>query len=276
MRTQQIAQLLEDRGYTVEIRPVIKNGVERMGLIVRTENLSPTFYIEQMEDLGDLEIVENIVNVVEYGIKPDLDVERIAERDFIMENVIPAIQHAGSEPIVKYQMMDLEVYFRVIMPQIEGIASYKLTADMLERAGIDKEELFNQALRNIEPHIHVCTMAQMLSEKMGIDIADMGGVEVPLYVGYSDYQSFGASAMLNNRIMEEIADKVGSRKLAILPSSIEEILILKMDEDDETPEKVAELNSMITSVNEDVVGDDLYLSGHLYIWDNGELRLANC
>lgn len=272
MRTEAVAELLRDRGYTVETSAIIKNGVEKKGLIVKTDKLCPTFYVEQMEDKSDLEIADKIVELVEHSEDPDIDISHIADREYILENVIPAIQHESAEDIVKFKMLDLEIYFRVVLSQKNGIASYKVSNELLETVGIDKQELLDKALKNIEPHIKVCSMAQMLSEKLGFEISEMEA-EIPLFVGRSDLEIYGASAMLNNRIMEEIADKLNCRKLAIIPSSIEEILILKLE--NETREEIENINAMITDVNANEVGPELYLSSHCYIWEEGALRLAN-
>lgn len=266
MNSTVIVNELVKRGYEATEQEVIKNGIRKQAILVKIDSLSPTFYLDNFKDMSEDEVADRIEDIVLHSEHPVIDAKAISERSFILENVIPAVQKKSSEDIVKYELLDLEIYFRVRILMEGQEASYKVSEALIKSVGIEKKELFERAMFNIRNHIHICSMAKMMCEKMGFPY-DESMEELPMYVAYSDYDSYGASAILCEDKIAELAERLGTTKLALLPSSIHEWIILKLDESTD----IDMLSDMVQSVNISEVSENEILSDHAYIWDNGEL-----
>lgn len=267
MNKTVIINELVSRGYKVEEREVIKNGIVKQAIVIKTDTLSPSIYLDTFSNMDDMEIVDRIEDIVAHSEHPEVDVKRLAERDFVLDNVVPAVQRAGTEDIVKYSLLDLEVYFRVRLSMQGQEASYKVSPALLERAGIEKQELIDRAMLNIRNHIHISSLARMLSERMGLPYDEDMENEVPMYVAYSDFNTFGASSILCSDKIQELADRLGASRLACLPASIHEWILLKFDDSMD----LDMLTDMVQSVNVSDCTAEEVLSDHVYIWADGEL-----
>ena len=79
----------------------------------------------------------------------------------------------------------------------------------------------------------------------------------------------GAITMLSNKILAEICRKMKCEKIYVLPSSVNEVLILNTEEADGK-----ELQKIVREVNETIVLPEEYLSDSVYLYDSvsGELK----
>ena len=83
-----------------------------------------------------------------------------------------------------------------------------------------------------------------------------------LYVATNNGKEYGATAMLYPEVLKEGLEVLGD-SFYIIPSSIHEVLLLKVDERN-TPKELAEL---IKATNDNVLEKDDILSYKLYFYD---------
>lgn len=88
-----------------------------------------------------------------------------------------------------------------------------------------------------------------------------------MFVLSNDAGMYGAAAILNDSIRQEIVEKVGD--FYVLPSSIHETLIVPKDAGME----LNELEQMVQEVNYTQVASEERLSDHIYEYDAGEHEL---
>ena len=89
--------------------------------------------------------------------------------------------------------------------------------------------------------------------------------EGALYCLTNRLSSYGAAAILYPGLLKEYARRCG-RNLLILPSSVHEVLLMVMGDENRT----GELTEMVRNINRTVVRKDEVLSDHIYIYDQGK------
>ena len=85
----------------------------------------------------------------------------------------------------------------------------------------------------------------------------------PMYILSNTRRVNGASAMLNYDALEALCEKMGTVDLAIIPSSIHEVLVVRWSEVEQNPDY---FNDMVTTVNDEQVPLEEVLSDHVYHW----------
>lgn len=150
----------------------------------------------------------------------------------------------------------------------EGHMSVTLTNSLLEKYGVSREELHELAISNLsekEPNIQ--PIFDMIG---GMGLTD-GSMQDPvnqfMYVVTNKEMLNGANMLLNEKAMEELAEKIGG-DFAVIPSSIHECIAVPASLNEVIP-----INSMICEVNESTVDVSEQLSDHVYMYDSDEHTL---
>lgn len=254
---EMIIKALTERGMEAQVTDVTKNGVTLQGIALGNGNVRPTIYIEQFADYADDEM-EDVVDAIMYQYNkaiedvPVIDVNNLLNWDYAKTRLQLCIQKKGNEDIVKRDFLDLEEYVRVIASTDEsGIGSFKVSPRHLEIFGITEEILFQAAWDCTAPTIKIEDMSQIVPMPEGMMIVATNVTKLN-----------GAVAMKATEKLAEVADRYGKAALAILPSSIHEILIIPLSGD----ESVSELDKMVQEVNATQVAPEEVLSNHAYIY----------
>lgn len=237
MTREMIMEELTARGYEVQSVEVVKNGVELQGITIGTGNIRPTIYTEQFKDDDNVDwVADKIINIYEESQKhaPRFDTERLMNWDYVKTHLQLCIQRKGNEDIVKRDFLDLEQYIRVYVTED---ASFKVKPEHLEKFGVDADTLFNAAWDCTKPTLTSTNMVILSNES----------------------KVHGAIAMYDTWLLSSIADEY-KRDLAILPSSIHEVIVMPVDDNT----NFRQLSEMVKDVNATQVLPEEQLSDHAY------------
>jgi len=177
---------------------------------------------------------------------------------------------------------DMTVMFATVLAQKEGERlTLPITNEMMNDMGIDQAQLKEAALANIsEQDYSFKSMRDVLIESMFPDgvpendpIVEMmlppEDPEMQMYVLTNECSVNGAAEILNQKAMDEIADKLGG-DFVVLPSSVHETIILPLT-DEMDPDM---LESMVQEINAGVVNKEDKLSDHVFQYDSKEHELV--
>ena len=280
----------------VSIADVTKNNDTHLdGLQIKLEdsNICPTIYLNdlytQYEDTNDIEAILSRVARAREGAEIELpfDVKDLTNwektKDHLDCRVISKEsnqEYLQDKPHLEVAE-DLAVVYAVRLGgAADGIMNAVVTDRMMENWGVSLEELNETAMNNMETlsPVNFKTMQEVLAEMMfpgrtpSQEEMDMffPPMEGPaLYVLTNEDKVYGAKAILNEKVMDDIAEKIGG-DFVILPSSVHEVLILS---DAEHMDRRA-LEDMVQSVNQTEVMAQDVLSDHVYCYDSKEHELV--
>lgn len=278
---------------SVMVNRVVKNNDCVLdGLAIRTgeSNISPTIYLnpyfEQVRDGVEADdVMARIAAAYQaHYIDHDMDVSAVTDFGNVKDRIVcrlineEANRHfLEDKPYTKVE--DLAVVYQILMDKNEaGAATITITDNLLDTYGIGIEDLHELAIRNmdiLQPHSFKGmgeTMMEMMAEDTGMDISEaeamapwlMPDIPETMFVLTNDMKLYGAAAILNDDIRQEIAGKVGD--FYVLPSSVHETLIVPKAAGLE----YGELEQMVQEVNQAQVSPQERLSDHIYEYDAGE------
>ena len=160
--------------------------------------------------------------------------------------------------------MDLAVVYRIMIGDFnDGIGSALIKNNMLETWGVTLDELHECAMKNTKELLGYSkkSMVETIAEMTGEE--EPGFMfELPLFVLSTNNKLFGAITMLDTDLLAGICEEAGINKLAIIPSSIHELIAV-------TDENI-DLNaicSMVAEVNDTEVEPEEILSYNMYSFD---------
>lgn len=285
----------------VEVRQVLKNNDTVLdGLTIQDPdtNVAPTIYLNQFfeeyqngRDLND--IIGDIADVyIANTVDKQMDVSIVTDFEKAKGNILPRLVNAEENQELLAQrphmiMDDLAVTYHLEMGKSDnGNMSVAITNTILDMYGISQEELHDLAVANLEEKMPATFqgMSEVVKEMMLPQImSDLGLSKeaaldyieqmIPdgneqMYVLSNDSRLNGAATVLNEKAMEDIAEKVGG-DFFILPSSIHELLVVpKQDGMD-----YSSLEAMVQEVNATQVAPEEKLSDHVYEYDAKEKEL---
>lgn len=259
----------------VVIRKVNKTNREVDGLnmldIPGLKNATPTLYVndlyEKYKKTGDYEEVARMAaETMEYGIKSFnsqikeecLDTSKLKDKVFF--SLINAEQNRELLNTVPHrEFEDLAIVYRWnIGAGSDGVYTNLVDNDLAKKEGLTENDLYNAANKNTKElfPVLVKNMNEFISEIMFGDSELSGEMEEEfkevmmetqdersMYVITNESKLFGATSMLYEETLYELAEKIGS-DLYILPSSIHEVIAVSADfgSPDEWAEMVYEIN----------------------------------
>ena len=244
----------------VTVNDVQKGNVILTGISIGKGEIRPTVYTRDYEDLYDKYGYEVVAKqMLEDAINADnvnpIEIATYASWNYARENLKLCIAPKGTNnENVTFPYLDLELYVRVKvekMSNLDGIASYKVTNNLLETWNVTREQLFHAALDCTKPTYKVQSMSEIL---FGIDDG------FPMIVGRTEDEMHGASVLYCKDILKQISNKYDS-DLVIIPSSIHEILITPMES-----ESLDGVSELVREVNGTEVSPEEVLSDHAYIF----------
>ena len=277
----------------VQIREVLKNNdtiLDGLTVVGTDSNISPTIYLNDFfDDYENGRPVEDILQkIADIYVNSDqninFDNSLVTDFENVKDKIVCKVVNKDAnehmlENLPHRDMEDLAVIYQIALGgDGDGIATVNISDQLLERYGINKEELHDIAVQNTA-ELRPATfrsMQEVIMEMMGAsELADMGmdadmdmSGGMPMYVLTNEDKMHGAAAMLYPNLMDEIAEKVGG-DFFVLPSSIHELLIIPKDSGAER----GELENMVQEVNATQVAPDEVLSDHVYEYDTKEHEL---
>ncbi len=285
---------------TVEINQSLKNNDCVLdGLFINTEEsnvVSMVYlnsYFEQIQQGAKMEeVLSQIANTYQaHYFEHDIDLSKVMDFDSVKDRIICKLinEEANKEflqdkPYTKVE--DLAAVYQILVDKnAEGTATINITDDLMDSYGITLEKLHDRAMQNMEvlqPYSfkglneNITDMfSKDIAREEGMDLNEarekaeqiMSDIPEIMFVLTNDAGMYGAAAILNDSIRQEIVEKVGD--FYVLPSSIHETLIVPKD----TGMELKELEQMVQEANYTQVPPEEHLSDHVYEYDAGEHEL---
>lgn len=180
------------------------------------------------------------------------------------------------------QIEDMSVVFAAVVKETdEGRMTLPITNEIMEAMGVDQDTLKETAMNNLaEQDYSFKSMRDVLVGMMFPDgvpendpMVEMmlppEDADVQMYVFSNEQNVNGASEILNQKAMDEIAEKLGG-DFVVLPSSVHETIILPMSDDMDH----ATMESMVQEINSGVVSAEDKLSDHVFQYDSESHELV--
>ena len=260
---------------------VIPEGVDSS--IVPTINLNNAY--KQLQNGKHLsEIVDDLADTVQMSYKQleagEVKKDPLSEMDaknVFLELINTESNRSLLENVPHREFNDMSVIYRVLYDKSDdGIQSIIVTHDLAEMMGLSEDELFERAsvqTQELFP-VKIAPMSQILMEFMGSAGMDedfmheMGMDEPQLYLVSNDIGVHGASYMVYDDILQDVANRIGEN-IYVLPSSIHEFLA--------APESMCnpeDLSEMVCSINRDTVNQEDRLSNQVFFYDKQARELT--
>ncbi len=289
--SEAVVSELKDRdfnGYDISLVDNKKNnGVSAKGVVFRhySEMVSPIIYLEYSYNryVQGEEFDELVDDLYKRGTdnmeKPDLDMDMLTDWDHVRGNIHGKIVNYDTnkeylEGVPYIRIMDMAVIFQNVVFNETGFnGSITVTDDMMKAFGITLDDLKAAMLENDTLSSYsVLPLGYVLKDMMGDDMMPDLTEGPHLYVVSNERKINGATAFMYTELFRKFADKNES-DVAIIPSSIHELLIIPMD--DESMD-IDSLNSMVKEVNATTLDPVEILSNHVYIYsrDKDEIVAA--
>lgn len=270
----------------VLIQNVCKNnGIVLTGVSIfsKDRNMSPTIYLENSYEqyLGG-ESMEEIVkelyacyleNCPEDAFDTDFFMDYQLARERIAYRLVSREKNQNlleEVPFIPYLDMAITFFCKIQHEEL-GCGIIQIKNEHMRIWGVEKEQLFYDAGQNMHrlcPEL-ICTMQELLEnagneQEIPEDVfreADEAG-ELQMMVVTNSDKSYGAAVILYEGVLERLSERMQS-SLAILPSSVHEMIVLPVKSEKEAAafcEMVHEINE--TQVDpEEVLTDSVYFYG---------------
>lgn len=273
------------------------NGLVLHGVAIRESgtSISPTIYIDDVEDER---IVSYLVDVYMKNRKDlPFNLKEMFSRESILAKVQPVlVNREKNEELLKsvpsrWFAGDLAIIYKVIIEDLGGNASVTIKNDLMEKENLSEEELYENALKNLDDKIVVNSMydtmkktllddcmtrfPDMSTDELDKVVKDMmvmsgaGEEDTTLTVITNKNKYFGAASILDNATLMELRDTFDS-DFYILPSSIHEVIVVPTSKGDD----VEQFRDMVREVNDTQVAPDEILSYNVYLYSNGKVFVA--
>ena len=286
----------------VSLQTVTKNNdLKLTGLTIQSvgSNIAPTIYLEgfyekYQEGVEMPEILRRIADVrMEHEVEGDFDASQITDFTRCQDKILPRIIGAewNQELLEKRPHVlieDLAVTFCIDLgTHADGSMSVPIHNELMNGWGVTADDLYEIAVKNLTDS-NVGTFRSMnevmLEMMLPNIIAECDGDEeaaretldmmMPpedrMYVLCNKDKIYGASVLLDQKLMQSVIDRIGN-EFYILPSSVHECLVVPASQDMEPSDLVA----MVREVNSTTVSNEDRLSNNIYTYSIEEgLKLA--
>lgn len=273
MNRTEVVKKLNNRGFNAQERDVVKNGVVLKGIMVQPEEnagvcISPIIYMDTVEELENRgleedEIISYLIKLYEDSKKFEFNVDTLNDGNFVLKNIFVGLQKTSSENIVKKETEfdEIESYMYInLIKNGQDSATTKVTAELLENAGISEDEAWIAAKENTYAETIIVSLLKVMCLNANMSYFEEME-DIPIYILTNKSKIKGASAILNRKVLKELADKYCTDKIIAMPSSIHEFLVIPYKEQyniDKLSEMVKEVN--LTEVNPiEQLADKAYL-----------------
>lgn len=278
MLEQEIKRYLPSEYKDAEIRfiDMKKLGKSYEGMTVRIEGQDAVpavdvgkLYNEYQEAPNKRWVLQNVAEMLSsqkgqlFDTGAYTDYSQMKDRLFIrLSNAEKNEELLQNVPNTRVEDLAVTYHVKVDGPSDESLYSFMITNSLFAEYGVTLEQLHHDALessRKILPP----TLRSMRSIFMDSGILPENNGGPAMYVLSNEAGINGASALMYENAMD-IASEILHGDLAILPSSIHEIILLK----DDGNLDYERLQDMVREVNRNIVSPDEKLSDHVYKYDS--------
>lgn len=246
---------------------------------VKSENISPSFYLNDFFDLyQEGYTITALAETIYQNWKSHRIREGINESFFLdIRKISPLLcyrlihyeknkEMLKKHPHIPFLDLALVFYYRLPKEVLEG-ANVMVRAADIERWGIKKEELCRIVKENTPKQMpyRLTSMKEFLQEAGGQEQEDAS-----MYILTNRDQFYGAAAILYPGLLEQISGHFRTN-LYILPSSIHETILIP----DRGEYSRADLENMVREVNKTQLKEEEILSDRVYYYDWRSKKLEN-
>lgn len=267
-----IIEELKNRGYNVQARDVVKNGVVQNGIeFISVNGINPVVYMDNVDNKLN-EAVDLVLAAYEKGKNPKIEVNSLFDKNYILNNVYIGLQKRSNEKLIKRPFKDsgeIECYLYTIVDSLLNRGekgSVKLSQEQLEKAGIsDIDALWDKAEQNTFDETEIMPMCDVIRSIEGNDLdfeLEDAQQENPMYVVSNKSRMLGAASILNRELLTQIAYAHKVSSLVVLPSSTHECLVIPYDGDKNMLENYS---SMVAEVNATQVDETEQLANKAFL-----------
>jgi hypothetical protein len=289
--------------YNVSVNCVLKINRELQGISIRHQSsaVAPSVYLEDfyVEYQNGKEIKQIAKEIIDMSScrKPNVNVvmENIQDYEWTKSRLrVKLINHEKNVKLlqsVPYEtLLDLAIVPYILLANGEEIMSTTVNNQLLDRWGVTKNEMLEQAKEN------TLTMESVIIEKMTDFILRMMLKEIKskdevdredeqealiraivgkdtgsydMYILTNQVNRNGAFAAFQVNNLSDLADQIGVDKLYLLPSSIHEAIAIPIYDMEQ-----GKLREMVMSVNSTEVTEEEILSDSLYVYTKQSNNLA--
>lgn len=230
---------------------------------------------EKLQEISKIEPMDEIERFIHHKI----------DRQYLLDHVYFALVSGQKyEQMVNNDLLldrwcDLAVKYSVSLPvsSEDERASIRISNHIMETYGIEKEELIEACIRNMEQQVAMKSLKEQMAELLGMDTSEMPDFgeeervlpEITVITNKSLLD--GAGSILLPSVQKRLERKYGSC-FAVLPSSRHEVLIAPLT--DGVQEAIF-YQKMVKEVNETQVEPEDFLSDHVYVYRNGNFTTVS-
>ena len=191
--------------------------------------------------------------------------KKIAKKSLFVKLVNTERNESLVEQSISKEFLDLSAVVRVVLKMDkEGMASMALSKGDAEILGMTEEEIYAAALANtlrlFPPKL--MNLGRYVEMSIGAELP-LGEDEVTTYILTNQKEVDGAIYFMSPEVVGAIAEALED-DLYILPSSINEVLLVRASELEDGVDKLKE---MVRDANETVVAEKDILSYNVYHYD---------
>ena len=268
----RIVETLRNEGIKVEAEEIeiVKNWIPCKGIRICKEgsNICPVVYYSEQDTYE--QIMFRIQTALESDVPHD-SIKLLNDLNYVRNNVFLAVQKQSKEEIVKKEYLNLELFMRIMLDLggPAGAGSVKVTPGLVAQLSIMEDDLWDYAAANSLKEASIRSMAEVLG------LPDTDG-EQSLYVATTGQLTGGASVLYFPEIFHAFCEDHGEEACYMLPSSTEEILVLRETALDNGRLTVNDLVRMVETINEDQVDPILQLEPAVYRYsiDSDEINVV--
>ena len=252
-----IFEILKNEKIKFESIEIIKNGIPCKGIRIYKDgsDINPVVYF------SDQETIEQFMMRVRAALKCEVPnpMAKLRDPDYVKTHVFLALQKRGKEEIVKTEYLNLELFMRVILDLGEqvGVRSVKVTESLVKQLGTSADELWHCATVNSRNDASI----RNITEILGLPEMDD---EQSLYVATTGQLIGGASILYFPGVFKQFCEDYGEAECYMLPSSTEEILVVRGSLLADGAISMSKLIQMVVKINREQVDPIIQLEPAVY------------
>lgn len=186
------------------------------------------------------------------------------------------LEYLQKVPFEKF--LDLALILYVAIPLRDGQGSITIQNHLLEQLGMGRDEIFTAAKQNMNhKKVVVRNIEDILFEFLANEELVDSGIErqirtelgstdseknISMIVVSNEEQLNGAQMLIKQGVLRQLANRLQSEKIFVMPSSIHELIGISAK-----GINPVQLQEMVQSINQTEVSGQNYLSDSVYLYD---------
>ena len=263
---------------TVSLMHMLKNNSTYLDALIIQKpelNITPNIYLNPyyhryLNGMGWDDILKDILSTY-HNMEPKENFDIGIYQDYSQVKnglIMHLINYEANQELLKnlphIRYLDLAIIFRyVISYEEKEFASVLVTLEHMRYWQVDENELY-RAARISAPKFyieHYSTIEEVMRQTSAPLLPQLSFAECPMLIVSNTHGMYGASVILYDHVLPEIAELLKD-DCVIIPSSIHEVIILPGSMSD----FAGDLDALIAYVNEYELRDDEMLSNHAYYY----------